>query len=488
VTTGLTLVPHTNDQRRIAERLAVLRRARAGRHSGRAGDDDGTPPYTPYGGAAQVIATEAPEVLIAGPAGTGKSLACLQKWHGLARACAGARGLLLRKTGTSLAGSGVVTFERDVLGPTLGGPVLYQGATPRRPPRYLYRNGSSLVIGGLDKPDKVLSSDYDWIYWQEATEGDEREWEILTTRLRTGVLPYQQIVGDCNPDSPTHWLYQRSERGALLRIESRHEDNPRYWDRTAATWTAEGERYVLGVLGNLSGLRRERLRFGRWTAAEGVIYEGWDARIHVVDLLTLRLWGIVEDARDDGTFALGPAVRRCWASLDWGFTHAGVLQLWAEDGDGRLYRLHEVYQTERLIDWWIARAQTYRRVYRPQSWFCDPSEPAYIRQFQQAGLNAAGANNAVRPGIDAVAARLASAGDGRPRLFVLRAEPDAADPTLIESKRAWCLEQEITSYVWDQRAGRGREQPLKEADHACDALRYLVATRDLDRPGRGRVY
>ena len=36
---------------------------------------------------------------------------------------------------------------------------------------------------------------------------------------------------------------------------------------------------------------------------------------------------------------------------------------------------------------------------------------------------------------------------------------------------------EFQSYVWDERAARnGEEKPVKQADHAMDALRYYVHT------------
>ena len=36
---------------------------------------------------------------------------------------------------------------------------------------------------------------------------------------------------------------------------------------------------------------------------------------------------------------------------------------------------------------------------------------------------------------------------------------------------------EFQSYVWDEKAARaGKEQPVKQADHAMDALRYYCKT------------
>jgi phage terminase large subunit len=56
---------------------------------------------------------------------------------------------------------------------------------------------------------------------------NQEDWEAIITRLRNWKMPYQQLIGDCNPDSPTHWLKARSGAGGpLVMLESRHEDNP----------------------------------------------------------------------------------------------------------------------------------------------------------------------------------------------------------------------------------------------------------------------
>ena len=92
----------------------------------------------------------------------------------------------------------------------------------------------------------------------------EDDWESLTTRLRNGAMPYQQLLADTNPDAPTHWLKRRCDAGRTLLLESRHEDNP--------SVTAD----YLARLDRLTGARLWRLRHGRWVSAEGVVYEGWD--------------------------------------------------------------------------------------------------------------------------------------------------------------------------------------------------------------------
>jgi len=95
-------------------------------------------------------------------------------------------------------------------------------------------------------------------------------------------LPFQQIIADTNPDTPTHWLRRRCDSGQMLLFESRHEDNPELWDRTVKRWTVRGAQYM-AKLDALTGPRKDRLRYGRWVQAEGVVYNGWDRRLHLLD-------------------------------------------------------------------------------------------------------------------------------------------------------------------------------------------------------------
>jgi hypothetical protein len=175
---------------------------------------------------------------------------------------------------------------------------------------YRYSNGSQIVVGGMDKASKVMSTEYDLIYVQEAIELLEEDFESLTTRLRNGVLPYQQLLADTNPDTPTHWLKRRCDSGRTTLLQSRHEDNP--------TVTPE----YIAKLENLTGPRYQRLRWGHWVQAEGVVYDGWDPAIHLLD-----------------RFDIPWTWPRYW-SIDFGYTNPFVCQFWAQDPDGRFHHYH----------------------------------------------------------------------------------------------------------------------------------------------------
>ncbi|MGC8552986.1 MAG: hypothetical protein ACP5O7_08995, partial [Phycisphaerae bacterium] len=120
--------------------------------------------------------------------------------------------------------------------------------------------------------NRIMSSEYDLILACEATELSLEDWEKLLSRLRNGIMPYQQAIAECNPSYPDHWLNLRASSALMHRLLSRHEDNPAYYDLKTKSWTPEGLRYI-ATLGRLSGVRRRRLLEGAWAAPEGLVYE-----------------------------------------------------------------------------------------------------------------------------------------------------------------------------------------------------------------------
>jgi len=419
-------------------------------------------------GAALALQTNSdPECLVAGPAGTGKSVASLVKLHRRASA-ARIRGLICRKTRVSLTESGLVTWEQKVLG--LQHPIVRDGPTRAHRLSYTYPNGSEIVIGGLDQPSRIMSTEYDVIYVQEATELEITDWESVTTRFRGGVdAADTQLLADCNPDSDTHWLYQRCLSGATTLLTSVHEDNPYLYDSAAKEWTPAGVAYI-ARLDHLTGVRKERLRYGRWVGAEGMVYDGWSPRLHVIPRDAL------------------PTMRYYIASQDWGFVNPGVLQVYGVDGDGRLYLVLEHYRTQQSIGWWARTAHAAWQRYRFISIECDPAEPGFIAEYRSAGLPAVPAFNGIALGIQAVQEHLVPAGDGRPRLFVCDDALDMVDQLIAPGKPRWSLE-ERPRYVWATGTnGRPtKEEPVDNNNHGMDAERYAVCTVDhIGKPAQGQ--
>ncbi|MFI9079130.1 phage terminase large subunit [Streptomyces sioyaensis] len=448
--------------------------------------------FEPHGTARDLFHCRAPEVLLSGPAGTGKSRAAMEKLHMLALMNPGMRGIILRKTLASLGSTALVTWREWVAKEALAaGVVKWYGGSPQESPQYRYTNGSAITVGGMDKSTRIMSSEYDVAYAQEAIELTEDDWEAITTRLRNGRISFQQLMADTNPSVPTHWLKQRADRGDTVLLDCRHEDNPVLV--RDGVLTERGQDY-LGKLDKLTGVRHLRLRRGLWVAAEGLVYEDYDPRVHLVDRFEIP---------EDWT--------RWWV-VDFGFTNPFVMQWWAQDHDGRLYLYREIYRSRRLVedharaalrlvrrcaDCCGARGRGHdchtcdacRLVWtepKPRAVICDHDAEDRATLERHLDMGTSAAKKTVSDGIQAVQARFKAAGDGRARLFIMRDAVVERDAALADAKRPTSTEEEIGGYVWDQQPGKQpKEQPVKADDHGMDALRYMAA--ELDLGGRTRL-
>lgn len=219
------------------------------------------------------------DLLVCGPAGTGKTWAILAFLHLLLADCEGLRVLVCRQTRRSLTDSVLVTYEQEIL-PADGMEFLALGATRDHRSRYLYPGGSELVVGGLDRPDKILSTSWDVIYVNEAIEVEEAAWDTLSTRLNRPGRPtwLGHLIGDTNPGDPSHWLRKRVDEGRTVLWDTGHEANPALHD--GDEWTPAGRQYQ-ETLDRLRGARRKRLRDGLWAAGEGQWFGSFDPDRHV---------------------------------------------------------------------------------------------------------------------------------------------------------------------------------------------------------------
>jgi PBSX family phage terminase large subunit len=409
-------------------------------------------PFRPYGHALTVMLSKDPEILFEGPAGTGKSRAVLEKINLVAHRYPGMRGLICRKTRKSITQSVQVTFETKVL--TSQPPVRLH----RQDQEYRYPNGSRIVVAGMNDPEKIKSTEYDFIYVNEGTEVSQDEYEILTTRNRNGVMPYQQIIVDANPDAPKHWLNLRADTSAMVRLLSKHEDNPSITEA------------YLSKLDQLTGVRYKRLRLGLWVAAEGMVYENWDHDQHVVK----------------SNFHIPRAWKR-WIAVDFGYTNPFVSQWWAQDPEsGALYLYREIYHTKRLVQdhahdmFELSLQEKIEAVITDH----DAEDRATLSAHWHARHQCPGdglshvsttaADKDVSTGLEMVNARISANS-----LFIVRDSLVELDHELKEAGLPTDTVSEIEGYVWDTTVNEKlgiihKEHPQKRNDHGMDAMRYLV--------------
>jgi PBSX family phage terminase large subunit len=400
--------------------------------------------YTPYGGNEELMYSHEAEVLVEGPAETGKTLAACWKSHLICSKYPGAQGAILRKTQASIYGSVLQTFQRVID----GAPVVPYGG--EKPEKYIYPNGSTVWIGGMDNRDRVLSSERDFIQTCQTEEFSVDDWEYLTTRTtgRGAVIPYPQLYGDCNPGGSLHWIKQRNKAGHLRLIRTTHRDNPTLYNRDGSL-TKQGKK-TMARLSALTGVRRKRLYEGIWATAEGAIYDNFDVSVHVK----------TRPLTDFKTFYL---------AIDEGYTNPAVILLVGEDSDGRLHIIAEFYERGKLQSAVVEHVKAWTLEYGVSVAAVDEAAAGLIADLLNNNVPARSSKGRVLDGINKIQNRLNVLDDGLPRLTI--------EPSCLN------IINEFESYVWKKVTTTGviKDEPQKENDHAMDAIRYLDNLIDTTR-------
>jgi phage terminase large subunit len=311
-------------------------------------------------------------------------------------------------------------------------------------------------VGGLDDPGKVLSSERDVMYVNQAEELTLDAWETILTRCtgRAGHVPYPQLLGDCNPSYPRHWIKERSGNGGALRLlESRHEDNPTLFDPETQQITPQGVR-TMAILDSLTGTRKERLRFGRWVQAEGVVYDAFDERIHLVDRFAIpKTWRRI----------------RC---VDFGLKNPFVCGWWAIDPDGRMYLYREIYMTGRTVMEHAPQIISYTGNEIIEATPCDHDAEDAMTLHKCGVKNTPAIKGDVVRGIQQVQDRLKVQKDGKPRLMLMRGTLVEVDQELKAVHKPICTLDEFGCYIWNDKSRK--DEPVKQNDHGMDMMRYAV--------------
>lgn len=282
---------------------------------------------------------------------------------------------------------------------------------------------SEVLLRSADKPDRLRGANLSGVWIDEAGLCPAGTWEIVIGRLREGGR-----AGPCwvtTTPKGRNWLYERQAEMTIFR--SRTQDNPHL-----------DPEFIRSLEASYAGKFAAQELGGEFVGFEGLVYEEFDRGRHV---------------REAG----GPWVRVV-AGMDEGYTNPSVILVLGEDGDGRIHVLDEFYQRRVLPAEVVGVAAEMAGRYNVETFYCDPSAAGLIAQMQAAGLDTQAAENAVFLGIQEIKARLAQAGDGRPRLTVA--------PGCVN------IMAEFESYCWKPGRIGLRDEPEKVNDHAMDALRY----------------
>ena len=314
-------------------------------------------------------------------------------------------------------------------------------------------NGSRALILSADNRktiERLAGLNLAWWWLDEASRVDARAQEILTQRLRVG--RYQNGYVTTTPMGRDHiydFYYDETDGTDWTHGEADVHEHGR-GDRLAIlrvpTWANPftGEAYKADMESK-EGQVYEREILGKFVQFEGLVYPWFTPETHVV-------------SRDD----IGN-VRRMIYGVDWGLRNPFAIVAIGYTTRDRYVVFDEVYNRGLNYAEMVDVAAALQDHHGPGRWFCDPSEPAAIDMFQEAGLDAEKGENSVMPGIQYVSGL-------RDQLRVV------ADCQNLRN------EFEAYHYPDDDDA----ENPVEANDHLLDALRYALVT-DQGGPGTGLI-
>ena len=234
---------------------------------------------------------------------------------------------------------------------------------------------------------------------------------------------------NCNPESPQHWFYREwicraAERKALY-LHFAMEDNPSLSKKVR-------QRYER----TFSGVFYQRFVLGRWTAAEGRIYDFFSREMAKP---------VPEGEREKYVL-----------SVDYGTANPASFGLWGLQ-KGVWYREAEYYYDSRkegrqkTDGEYVEDLKVFLQGRQVETVLADPSAASFITALRREGFAVQKADNAVAEGIR-VTAELLRQG----KMVICDSCSD-------------CL-REMELYAWEE----GRDAPKKVNDHAMDEMRYFA--------------
>lgn len=306
---------------------------------------------------------------------------------------------------------------------------LYNAKKHNRTEHFYELGKSRIQFFSLDDPEKIKSSEFNYIWMEEASEFSYQDYITLLTRI-SAPLPKSapegtrnQLFLTLNPNDKNGWIPEKllPQMGIKL-IQSSYKDNP-FLDKD----------YVDTLL-NLKNVDENYYRIfalGKWGQKNNLVYTNWDFVEHFPKNHDEIIWG-----------------------LDFGFNNPSALVKVAIK-DSVITAQQKIYLTGLTNTDLIKKLETIIPLAnRHQIIYADSAEPDRIKEISDAGFNVHGANKKVKMGIMSLKGR---------RFFICKDSPD--------------LIKEIQNYSWKtDSAGNILDETVKFNDHILDALRYATYT------------
>jgi phage terminase large subunit len=297
-------------------------------------------------------------------------------------------------------------------------------------------NGSEILCRSCEDPrtiDRLRGTNLSAFWIDEAAMVPRMAWKVLIGRLRQS--PFKLKGWITTSPRGFNWVYEefvekKDKNYELIKCSSK--ENPYL--------TPE---YIEDLVSSYKGVFARQEIEGEFVGFEGAVYPNFDRRVHIRDIKKEQL-------------------KRYVAGVDWGFTNPAVILVMGLDFDNRYHVVREFYQTKVMNDTLVSVALQLQKEYNIEIFYCDPSSPQLIQQFQIEGLMAVKGDNEIIAGISTVASKLALKQNKEPSLFV--------DNTCINTI------DEFQNYRYPEGKEEKpiQENPIKLYDHAMDALRYAI--------------
>lgn len=385
------------------------------------------------------------DVLFSGPWGSGKSRLLAEKAYFLAAYYPYNRTLLLRKKLKFLKATTWKFLTMDVV-----------------PKRFLTKdwynksdlvirlpNGSEIWGGGILEAGDWASTEFGFVGVDQAEQITRDDDVMISGRVRLPSVPFHQRMYACNPAAPAHFLYQDF-------YINNGENSNRELVEGVVLWDLLPPSYKVR-LDAFKGKYRDRYVEGKWVAFEGLVYDCFNPRIHMIDPLNIS---------DE------------WVRMiivDFGYSHPFVCQVWACTPEGQWVRYREIYMSHRTV---TSHCETIRgwpefEKLKKAKWICDHDAEDRATLEQILGIKTRPAKKERRIGFQRVYEMLEPLHEDEedfiPEMLFMREALVERDPYLESAGKPTCTEDEIQGYVW-----ASKDDAVKEDDHGMDAIRYLA--------------
>lgn len=246
---------------------------------------------------------------------------------------------------------------------------------------------------------------------------------------------------NCNPDGPYHWF-----KTGWIDKAIKKEKNILYLHFTMEDNLSLTEKIRQRYASLYSGVFYQRYILGLWKVAEGVIYDMFSEEKHIVDKFSCS------------------EIPKYYVSCDYGTQNATVFLLWVNGSDGNWYCIDEYYysgrdeSTQKTDNAYADDYEAFIGDKHIEAIIIDPAAASFIAELKQRGHRVKKARNDVLDGIRFTGMLL-----NREKIFF--------------HSRCENTIKEFSSYIWDSKASdRGEDKPVKQHDHAMDAVRYFCYT------------